>query len=473
MLFTIAAMLEAGLRAVVKDEQTASAGADLLKNVIQFLNEAYARSAAFRDFAMNSRYVQELLFVLYPVLVGSDRLSAETELQAEKDTLSFKGEEVTMRPHSNSLGDRPPSVRSLNMDDDKRTPSPNMSKGVPRPRRLSSFIMVTQDRAGLKPAPAPFNAALAPRKAGHVALNVGNSIVESLLEVVLTVFVDLVCSKKKFQGIGLFLKVPSGFREHQAYFESYVLVNVLQQLWNHLQLNQSLFLDTTALSNLSRFSNHMAEAVFEGWFIDGAQPVLDFTGQLLEYLQQPDISSAKTVQLCSQSTSNIRVVFLRVTLWRLSELNETVDEAEAVSFLNKMNYWQTILFASQNQETLFIRLICYLLYRKLISEVESVRLAAARLWRTIVVQKPTEAATLLTQVVGSEQRHLSTGWMRLASMEDEEFIQWVDENRSSLDPAFVIALSKPWDDFVGEENKRNEETAYARLSKRREKLRQW
>ncbi|KAI7362959.1 beach-domain-containing protein [Hortaea werneckii] len=473
MLFTIAAMLEAGLRAAVKDEETASAGADLLKNVIQFLNEAYARSAAFRDFATNSRYVQELLFVLYPVLVGSDRLSAETELQAEKDTLSFKGEEVTMRPHSNSLGDRPPSVRSLNMDDDKRTPSSNMSKPVPRPRRLSSFIMVTQDRAGLKPAPAPFNAALAPKKAGPVALNIGNSIVESLLEVVLTVFVDLVCSKKKFQGIGLFLKVPSGFREHQAYFESYVLVNVLQQLWHHLQLNQSLFLDTTALSNLSRFSNHMAEAVFEGWFIDGAQPVLDFTGQLLEYLQQPDIASAKTVQLCSQSTSSIRVVFLRVTLWRLSELNETLDEAEAVSFLNKMNYWQTILFASQNQETLFIRLICYLLYRKLISEVESVRLAAARLWRTIVVQKPTEAATLLTQVVGSEQRHLSTGWMRLASMEDEEFIKWVDENRSSLDPAFVTALSKPWDDFVGEENKRNEETAYARLSKRREKLRQW
>ncbi|OTA37588.1 hypothetical protein BTJ68_04472 [Hortaea werneckii EXF-2000] len=472
MLFTIAAMLEAGLRAAVKDEETASAGADLLKNVIQFLNEAYARSAAFRDFATNSRYVQELLFVLYPVLVGSDRLSAETELQAEKDTLSFKGEEVTMRPHSNSLGDRPPSVRSLNMDDDKRTPSSNMSKPVPRPRRLSSFIMVTQDRAGLKPAPAPFNAALAPKKAGPVALNIGNSIVESLLEVVLTVFVDLVCSKKKFQGIGLFLKVPSGFREHQAYFESYVLVNVLQQLWHHLQLNQSLFLDTTALSNLSRFSNHMAEAVFEGWFIDGAQPVLDFTGQLLEYLQQPDIASAKTVQLCSQSTSSIRVVFLRVTLWRLSELNETLDEAEAVSFLNKMNYWQTILFASQNQETLFIRLICYLLYRKLISEVESVRLAAARLWRTIVVQKPTEAATLLTQVVGSEQRHLSTGWMRLASMEDEEFIKWVDENRSSLDPAFVTALSKPWDDFVGEENKRNEETAYARLSKRREKLRQ-
>ncbi|KAI7433761.1 beach-domain-containing protein [Hortaea werneckii] len=472
MLFTIAAMLEAGLRAAVKDEETASAGADLLKNVIQFLNEAYARSAAFRDFATNSRYVQELLFVLYPVLVGSDRLSAETELQAEKDTLSFKGEEVTMRPHSNSLGDRPPSVRSLNMDDDKRTPSSNMSKPVPRPRRLSSFIMVTQDRAGLKPAPAPFNAALAPKKAGPVALNIGNSIVESLLEVVLTVFVDLVCSKKKFQGIGLFLKVPSGFREHQAYFESYVLVNVLQQLWHHLQLNQSLFLDTTALSNLSRFSNHMAEAVFEGWFIDGAQPVLDFTGQLLEYLQQLDIASAKTVQLCSQSTSSIRVVFLRVTLWRLSELNETLDEAEAVSFLNKMNYWQTILFASQNQETLFIRLICYLLYRKLISEVESVRLAAARLWRTIVVQKPTEAATLLTQVVGSEQRHLSTGWMRLASMEDEEFIKWVDENRSSLDPAFVTALSKPWDDFVGEENKRNEETAYARLSKRREKLRQ-
>ena len=477
MLPTIMAMLETGLRHVVKSEQPDESEIKVLKTVIQFLSELYTRSANFRQFAADSRYIQEILFVLFPVLVGSDRLSAEMEWQADKDSLSFKGEEVKMRPHSNSLGERPPSVRSLTIGDDKsadrRTPSPRAPLRVDAPRRLSSFVLVSSEPADPSSSPAQFNPVMSPKRSEAPKLNVGNAIVESLLEVAVSLFIDLVCNKDKFNGIGLFLKVPPGFREHQAYFESYVLVHTLTQLWNYLQLNQSLFVETRVLTNLSRYCQHMSEAVFEGWFIDGAQPLLDFTGQVLEYLQQDDVASTKGVRLCSQHVNSIRLVFLRVCLWRLAELDETVNEGDATAFLNKMNYWQTILFSSENQETLFVRLICYLLYMKLVSEVQSVRLAAARLWRTILVQKPTESATLLTYAMGSEQRHLSTGFMKLVSMDDEEFIVWIDENRPGLDTIFIDALNKPWNDFVSDENRRTEESAKNRLSKRREKLRQW
>lgn len=478
MLPVIMAMLESGLRHIVKQDEPVESETSLLKTVIQFLSELYHRSSGFRDFAANSRYIQEILFVLYPVLVGSDRLSAEMELQADKDSLSFQGEEVKMRPHSNSLGERPPSVRSLKMENergtsDRRTPSPMAGLKVDAPKRLSSFVLVSSDKEKQAASPAQFNAVMSPKKGSSVEINVSNSIVESLLENAVSIFLDLVCKKDKFNGIGLFLKVPPGFREHQAYFESYVLVHTLNQLWHHLQLNQSLLIETRVLTNLSRYCEHMSEAVFEGWFIDGAQPLLDFTGKALEYLQQPDVAALKNVRLCSQHVNIIRVVFLRVCLWRLAELDESENEAEARVFLEKMNYWQTILFSSENQETLFIRLMCYLLYMKLVSNVQSARLAAARLWRTMMVQKPTETATLLTLAMGSEQRHLSTGFMKLVSMDDDEFIAWVDENRQSLDTIFIDALNKPWNDFVSEENLRTEESAKHRLNKRREKLRQW
>ena len=202
------------------------------------------------------------------------------------------------------------------------------------------------------------------------------TLVESLLELAISLFIDQVCYKDKFSGIGLFLKVPPGFREHQAYFESYVLVNALSQLGSHLRLNQNLLVETRVLSNLARYTQHMAEAVSEGWFIDGAQPLLDFTGKILEYLQQPDVASNKDVRLCSQHVNTIRIVFLRVCLWRLSELDEIANEREASSFLDQMNYWQTILFSSDNQESSFIRKICFLLYVKLVSTVKTVRLAA-------------------------------------------------------------------------------------------------
>ncbi|KAM0696036.1 hypothetical protein Q7P36_004519 [Cladosporium allicinum] len=471
MLQPIMNMLEAALRDVVKTDEPAEPDAKIVKCIMQFLSELYARSAHFREFASTSRYVQEMLFVLYPVIVGSDRLSASMEYEADKDSLSFKGEAVVMRPHSNSIGERPPSVRSLQMEGEKRPPSPN--KRITAPRRLSSFVLVN-DGARKPSAPAArFNQTMAPKSLEPVRLNVGNSLVESLLEVCVNLFLDMICNKKEFNGLGLFLKVPPGFREHQAYFESYVLVHTLSQLWNHLQLDQALLQETRVLTNLGRFCLHITEAVFEGWFINGAQPVIDFIGKVLDYLQQPDVAAIKSVRLCAQATNTMRVVFLRVMLLRLSELDESVDELEAIGFLDQMNYWQTILFSTENQETPFIRLICYLLYMKLTTTVRSVRFAAARLWRTMLMQKPTETATLLTYAMGSEQRHLSTGFMKLVSLDDEEFVSWVDENRKSLDIIFVDALAKPWDDFVKDENQRNEESAKARLSKRKDKLRQW
>lgn len=471
MLQPIMNMLEAALRDVVKTDEPADSDVKIVKTIMQFLSELYTRSAGFREFATSSRYVQEILFVLYPVIVGSDRLSAATEYQADKDSLSFKGEEVVMRPHSNSLGERPPSVRSLQMEGEKRPPSP--SKRVAAPRRLSSFVLVHKGARKSNVPAARFSPAISTTSAEPVKLKVGNSLVESLLEVCINLFIDLICNKKEFNGVGLFLKVPPGFREHQAYFESYILVHTLSQLWNHLQLDQALLQETRVLTNLGRFCGHMAEAVFEGWFINGAQPVIDFIGKVLDYLQQPDIAAVKSVRLCAQAINTMRIVFLRVMLLRLSELDESVDELESIAFLDQMNYWQTILFSTENQETPFIRLICYLLYMKLTTTVKSVRFAAARLWRTMLMQKPTETATLLTYAMGSEQRHLSTGFMKLVSLDDEDFILWVDENRKSLDSIFVDALAKPWDDFVSEENRRNEESAKLRLNKRKEKLRQW
>ncbi|OQN95747.1 hypothetical protein B0A48_17937 [Cryoendolithus antarcticus] len=476
MLSPIMAMLETALRDVVKSDEAPEADVKLITTIIQLLKELQQRSATFRDFAAGSRYVQELLFVLYPVVVGSDRLSADVELAAKDNTLSFRGEEVKMRPHSNSLGQRPPSVRSLNIDDGKRTPSPSPSahqKRVAAPKRLSSFILINGGGESPRTPSSKFEPPLTPNRKDVIKLNVGNDVVESLLDVATSLFIDLICTKKDFAGIGLFMKVPPGFREHQAYFESYVLVHTLSALWNTLQLNQVLLQDTRVLTNLGRYSLHMAEAVFEGWFIDGAQPLIDFIGKVLDYLQTPDVANLKNVRLCAQATNTMRVVFLRVMLLRLSELDELEDEKSAITFLDQMNYWQTILFSTENQETPFIRLICYLLYMKLTSTVTAVRHAAARIWRTMLVQKPTETATLLTYAMGSEQRHLSTGFMKLVSLDEEEFIKWVDSNRSSLDKIFVDALAKPWDEFVNDENRRNEESAKGRLSKRREKLRQW
>jgi len=247
----------------------------------------------------------------------------------------------------------------------------------------------------------------------------------------------------------------------------------MTELWTHLQLHRALLQSPRTLTNLSKFCQHVSEAVFEGWFIDGSQPLLDLVGNLLDHLQQPEVAMIKDVRLCSQATTLMRSVFLRVTLWRLSELDETEKDDFTIEFLRKLTYWQTILFSPDNQELGFIRLLCYVFYTKLRSSSHAVRLATASLFRMLLVLKPTEAATILIHNADSGQRHLSTGLMRLSTHDDEELLQWVEERSALLDRFFLEVLAKYWQDFVASETQRTEETRDNRLAKRREKVRQW
>jgi beige protein homolog 1 len=303
---------------------------------------------------------------------------------------------------------------------------------------------------------------------------VSNSLVEGLLELVINVFIDQVMTRKEFPGFGLFLKVPPGFQEHQAYFESYLLRNTISQLGNTFQLDQKSLWEPKLIQNMARFVVHIGEAVFEGWFLSGAEPLLDFAGTLLEYLQRPEVSKIKSVRLCSQAILAIKSVFLRVVLLRLSELDSTqVAEDEALAFMDKLLYWQTVVLSSEVSEEDFLKLICYQLYLKLVDSREKIRLAAANLWRILLVQKPEETSNIFHHAMTSEHRNLTAGFKKLMELDNETFVAWVDEQRAELDALFFGAMSKTWEDFVNTENEKTEETAKTRVARRRERLKAW
>jgi hypothetical protein len=303
---------------------------------------------------------------------------------------------------------------------------------------------------------------------------ISNSLVEGLLELVINVFIDQVTIRKEFPGFGLFLKVPPGFQEHQAYFESYLLRNTISQLGNTIQLDQKSLWEPKLIQNMARFVTHMGEAIFEGWFLGGAEPLLDFAGTLLEYLQRPEISKIKSVRLCSQAILVIKSVFLRVVLLRLSEVDSAgVSEDEAVAFMDKLLYWQTVVLASDGGEDDFLKLVCYQLYLKLVDSRERIRLAATNLWRILLVQKPEETSTIFQYTTSTEHKHLTAGFKKLMELDNETFVEWVDDQRAELDALFFGAMSKAWEDFVNAENAKTEETAKSRVAKRRERLRQW
>lgn len=441
----------------------------VLNSAIQFLSELHARSDVFRDYAASSNYVQELLFVLYPVIVTSDSVSAETELLSRGSALTFEGQDVVIQPLSKANSLQAPIVRTAKAN---LSPTPSAHRVTPL-RRASSFVLVSADNSNTNSHSPRLNPMLSSQRSGPVAMKVGSSVVEAMVEVVLGVFQDQLFNRKDFPGLGLFLKTPPGFQEHQAYFESYILRQTISSVTNALQLDQKLLHEPRVLTNLSRFVTHVSEAVFEGWFLDGAAPLLDFAGFLLEYLERPDVAKIKSVRLCMQAVSTIRVLFHHVVLLRLADPDESESGTATVAVIEKMVYWQPIILSSENTEGLFLRLICYLLYTKLSSSHEQVRLAAANFWRLLLVQKPDDTSTLLSHAIQTDKKNLYDGFQKLMELDNETFLVWFDKNKTDLDAFFYGAIMRSWEDFAQDQNKRVEVTSQKRIAKRRDKLKQW
>ena len=439
-----------------------------LRTITRFLADMHGKFTSFRDFTATSAYVQELLFILFPIVVSADSVSAETELHSRDSALTFKGGDVIMRPLSANSAKDISVVRTTKVE-----PSTTLnSSRVPAPNRISSYILVTSESTHSRPSAQKLLPVLSPKE-NRLALGLSSSIVEELLELTIAVFTDQIFSRKDFPGLGLFMRVPPGFQEHQAYFETFILRNTLSHLGNAIKLDQKLLWEPRVLSNLSRFAAHLCEAVYEGWFINGVDDTLEFLANILEYLQLPDIARIKTVRLCGHAVSGMRNVLSRVVLLRLSELDDEKDSADLAAFLQRLTYWQAVLLPSDEPQEDFVGCLRFLVYARLISSDEDVRVAAANFWRMLLVQKPDAIAQILHRSGDSSHSSLQKGLGKILELDNETFLSWIDDHREQLGKGLFIALSKSWETFVLEENRKTQEIARVRISKRREKLKLW
>jgi hypothetical protein len=430
--------------------------------VVQFLSEARTKSPIFQEFTAQSTYVQELLSVLYPVVVGADTVCPNTELNFRHSGLSFDDSNLVLRPRSSTTG----ATTVLQTTTVDCSGNPEESTGSLR--RGSSFILVSSDKSKHQPSSARIRRFMNPTFVGNKA-STDHPLVKAVLGLTLDIFQDQLLGRKDFTGLGLYLKTPPGFLEHQAYFNSWVFSCLLSTLQDLPSVRPSVLHEPRTLTNLGRLAIHLTEAVYEGWFINGGSSTMEFIGTFLEYLQRPDISQLKSIRLCSQAVTTIRSTLYKVVLFQLSE----ADDTTTVPLLNRLNYWQAVVLAAAETQSKHLHLLCYLLYTKLVSTDRYVRSAAARLWRIILVQAPDEITTLLGQGPVSLQRRLADGFDALSGMEDEAFLAWIDDQREDLDALFFGIFSRSWDNFVHEENVSSEESVRSRVSKRKDKLRQW
>ena len=403
--------------------------------------------------------------------MSANLVSAETELHSRDSALTFKGGDVIMRPLSAKSAKDTPIVRTAAAEPPK-TPTILQPQAFLAPSKASSYVLITADLGRSGSSTPKLSPVLSPKGFEFVP-DLSSSIVEGLLELVIAVFADQIFSRKDFPGLGLFMRVPPGFQEHQAYFETFVLRNTLSHLGNALKLDQKLLWEPRVLSNIARFATHLGEAIYEGWFINGANDTLEFLATILEYLHLPNIASIKTVRLCGQIVSSIKTVFTRVLLLRLSELNDVDNVSDLTAFLQRLAYLQSIILSSDETEVEYLQCLSYLIFVRLISSKEAVRTAAANLWRMMLVQSADAFAFIQNIAIDSTDTSLQNGLSKVLESDNEHFLEWIDDHRDRFSHRILTALSRFWDMFVQEENRKTRDTAKIRISKRREKLKAW
>ncbi|SPN99858.1 probable beige protein homolog [Cephalotrichum gorgonifer] len=449
----------------------------VLQTVIQFLTDLHATSQGFRDFALMSDYLRLLLSGLYPAIVSTDAVTPRTELESQGSVLNFDGGDVIIRPVGTSAP--APIVRTTGTFN-AGVPLPVTSRRGTPLRKASSFILLTseqqqQQQPQAQLSPTRLAPVLSPRKSKAPSSPQANSaVLEGVLELAINVLLDQVLQRRDFSSFNLFLKIPPGFQEHQAYFESYILRNTISHLANTIQLEMKTVCEPRVLTNMARFTTHVTDAVFEGWFMGGEDSLMEISGMLLEYLQRDEISKLKSVRLCTQAVDTIRRCFLKVILLKLSTIDDPqTSDTEADGHMHKILVWQPALLGCLTGEDDQMRLIWYQLYAKLVDERDSIRLAAASILRIMMVQKPDEASNLLGQFVTPDQQSLTKDFQKLTEVDNEAFVLWVDQHRPSLDALFFGGMSRSWEDWVLIENQKCANSVSVRMAKRKEQLRAW
>ena len=146
--------------------------------------------------------------------------------------------------------------------------------------------------------------------------------------------------------------------------------------------------------------------------MNGASSLWDFVGGIIEFVDSPEIAKQKLIKSSESCISSLRKVFNRLTLFQLSDLEDS-DAAEdiTIALLDRILFWQKALFSSVNQDMEFIRMFCYHLYVFLFDTRRRVRLVASNVWRLMQLIKTEAVTNVLNFGKSIESLQVSAGFL--------------------------------------------------------------
>ncbi|KAI8385019.1 uncharacterized protein BYT42DRAFT_493499 [Radiomyces spectabilis] len=431
---------------------------------IRLFGELYVENPMLKEACCRHDIIDTMMEILYPAVCDTAPLTAEEELSLKPDP-PFGDADLSM------------TDAALIQDVDELIAPDNAVSSILKRGATTSLMTKTSPHISKSSRVMQSRLRSASWSSNHPGMSMF-SLKDPAMEAILHFLVDISVqsvidsSNKCMTVLGLVLSsFPPSTQEDQIRFESFLLTHISQQLKSTLQLEAELLTDHKILTNVAKFGQMAADAVFQGRFLNGAEQTYDLLAMILEALHSPSL-----LKRYGTNDTNVHLLyhsFNRMVLLKLSDLESSDMATQRIdAFLNYCIHHQKIILSSKNTDTEFLRCFCYHIYQFLLCNDDKVKIGAVNIWKLFLLQKPNAISALFkTRVRGLENDELADGFKQMLETDLDSFMVWLYSRKVELNILFKEHVYKTWDHMITQENKHSRESYKNYQTKRMNKLR--
>lgn len=353
------------------------------------------------------------------------------------------------------------------------SPGSETNRGYSRPsiasrggRRFSSFVIV--DKMQPISVELGFESPLGPSSDIDIEPNMQSDIHRQVQRFAVACLKAQLFSEHEFAGFGLFLKAPPTRADDIVAVSTTFLNSSINDIESCLIKDARVLSSSARLANIGRFVLQLGESILEGWFINGALPVLIFIARLFQLVNAlPGSSMMDTPGGQGDALLVMRTTFRRLLInWLVAEVETPV--LAQTSLFSILPSWSIIWSDHGSAQDLALHACMYLIWQRMLDGDRARQEDAVKLWNIIVTRLPSGMAPLANRTDGHKTIAQHSASLTQASSETNG--EWIARHHSEVEQAFAARPENALQQMIREENGASRARADARLDKRENRM---
>ncbi|KAG0276853.1 hypothetical protein BGZ95_006955 [Linnemannia exigua] len=537
ILPTLMNMLKNGVAAAVTpansksraDQERAGRVVVTYQTLIDFFSEMQSTSRTFKEIFVRQDFIDDLASILFPFICNSGKaMAAELELDylasepasaiTTTDSPSSatapdqdSGTSAGARPTSGHSSSKHSSMSSFAASTDptqeldsavttastrsespptSSSPTVTFTAALGTPTAATSSLSLTAAQASSLQVSQTFSEGAFRRTASSISMGrvrdvdlkiVQEPIALSLLKLIVVISIDSILdpAPRSMTAIDLLLQsCPPAYKDHQIYFQSFLLGHVVIGLEQNIQAQPEVLADSRIMANVVQFCELIVDLTCQGWFVGSYLIQFDLIANVLEIIS-PDSAAVPSATPSQTSRPDAVKTQLTSLLYRLvcftlgqCQIGHEIQTSKLEALLDKCIYFQKILLSYSPGDVEFMKCLILHLFSFLPDADAKTKSNMMILIKLVFLMRPIEASGLLKlrpTNPSDDEDSADEGYSALVEGNYPEFIKWRAAHSHELEMIF-IDFRKSWDAMMSIETRVGEDSQRQQYNRRTQKL---